>query len=202
MKLWSGRLEFLPSCFCIYTASIKSIFPHTVVIYQSSLLGIFFEVQACVLARFSQTCSSFATWSLLVLRLKMWWTSIWGADTLRWEQSQSSYRFQSRFFARAVSCLTARSAIISSLPPPTTCKPRQCKISSMHSATWLTIILKSRLICSIEAPSPPLWYPAPLRTCWALRLAISRMRPPWALDNAIWPAISGTCHPNGDFWIW
>jgi hypothetical protein len=27
---------------------------HTVVIYQSSLLGIFFEVQACVLARFSQ----------------------------------------------------------------------------------------------------------------------------------------------------
>ena len=27
---------------------------HTVVIYQSSLLGIFFEVQACVLAQFSQ----------------------------------------------------------------------------------------------------------------------------------------------------
>lgn len=34
---------------------------HTVVIYQSSLLGIFFEAQAYVLARFPQTRSSFAT---------------------------------------------------------------------------------------------------------------------------------------------
>ncbi|KAI7498611.1 hypothetical protein KC357_g82 [Hortaea werneckii] len=81
--------------------------------------------------------------------------------------------------ASRVSCLTARSLMISSEPPPT------------------TIIRRSLLCCSTGAPGPPRWYPAPPRTCCASLMAISWIRPAWTFANAIRPAISGSCHPFG-----